>query len=200
MFNSKLLAVAAALAVGAPVAAGAPDAGPGWGEKIVCQKVVATGSVVARSIICRPESHWGLSMDQVGKKLQYREEILPAVKGKGGQTLQTGQAKWDRLPVVRAKPGHLPYRELVSRVEEMLRRKQCELPGQSARSFDIEVPYAVYVEQGQVKRVLVSDVKCPAIQELVGVTVLARAERGDFEPTKEAAGRWFGDRINFTLR
>ena len=180
----KLSGVAAVLAFGCAGAALADVAPMSAGDhgRVVCRRVVATGSLMAKETLCRPETAWKRGADGNTKaEREYWEEILPQAKT-AGESIETGMAKWDKLPALKAKPGHLPYSQLVESVEKILRRKECQLPGQSPKAFDIEVPYAVLMApDGKVQRVLVSQMNCPALESLVGFTVLARAERGDFQ-------------------
>ena len=199
----KLSAVAIALAVGGAGAALADVAPMAAGDngRVVCRRIVATGSVMATETLCRPEAAWKRGADGNTKaEREYWEERLPDAKTMG-ESIETGMAKWDKLPALKARNGHLPYSQLVESVEKILRRKECQLPGQSAKAFDIEVPYAVLMgADGKVQRVLVSQMNCPALESLVGFTVLARAERGDFTGTGNAQPRWYGDKINFSLQ
>ena len=89
---------------------------------------------------------------------------------------------------------------MVQHVQRMLERGECDLRGQSKRRFDIDVPYAVLVQpDGTAKRVVVSELGCPALETYVGLLVLEMARIGDFKSTGEPRPRWFASRLNFTL-
>jgi hypothetical protein len=190
----------AAAALGATSALAAPATGNSeQRDKVVCRRVIPTGSIAVEEKICRTEARWRrLGEDD-------REERERALNFGGlprsGQALQVGSARWETMPTLRERPADLPYRRLVSMVEEMLQAERCALPGQSARSFDIEVPFAVLVgPDGAASRVVVSQMSCTPLEEMVGLIALARAERGDFRPSAAAEPRWYRGRINFTLR
>jgi hypothetical protein len=116
-----------------------------------------------------------------------------------GQQVDVGSAKWDKLPALQTRAGHIPYETLVNGVEEILKTGQCQLPGQSARFFDITVPFAVLVEpNGKASRVLVADMQCRPLEELIGSLAQRRSERGDFIATGQKA-RWYASRVSLTL-
>ncbi len=117
------------------------------------------------------------------------------------QTIDVGSARWSSLPLVKAKPSRVDDAALAGTVEEILRSGECKLRGQSSRSFDINVPYAVMLDpSGKAVRVLVSDLQCRPIEVLAGHVVVARSDAGDYLPTGEAKPRWYASAINFNLK
>jgi hypothetical protein len=85
-------------------------------------------------------------------------------------------------------------------VEKILASKQCRLSGQSPRSFDITVPFAVLIgRSGKADRVLVSDIGCAPLETLVGETVYARSDLGDFAPAGGNRKRWYKSALNINL-
>ncbi|UZK64662.1 hypothetical protein [Sphingomonas sp. M1-B02] len=115
------------------------------------------------------------------------------------QTVDVGTVNWSKLPALKEREGRLNYADLATKVEGILKRG-CKIPGQSARRFDITVPYAALVEpNGKVSRVVVSDMKCPELEVLVGHAAIARSDAGDFLPTGADKASWYGGAINFNL-
>jgi len=116
------------------------------------------------------------------------------------QDVEIGRVNWSKFPALKEKPSRLDYADLVLRVEAILRSRTCSIRGQSARKFDITVPYAVLVEpDGRASRVVVAEQGCHPLEALVGDTVLARSAAGDFLPTGEASARWYVSALNLTL-
>lgn len=117
------------------------------------------------------------------------------------QSVDIGKVAWSKLPALKEKPSRLDYAQLVERVETVLSTGKCPIKGASPRRFDITVPYAVLIEpNGKASRIVVSQMNCAGIETLVGETVLARSDAGDFLPTGEAKARWYVSALNFTLR
>ncbi len=115
--------------------------------------------------------------------------------------VDVGRANWTALPPLRAVERVIPSPDMVDRVETMLESGSCKIPGQSAKKFDITIPYAVLVEpDGQARRVVVAESGCPELETFVGVIVTAMAREGDFRPTREAKARWFASELNFNLQ
>lgn len=199
MGRFNLLGIAVA-ALGASSALAAPAAGNSdQGDKVVCRRIIPTGSIAVEERICRTEARWRRVGD--AEREEHERALNFGGLPRSGQALEVGSARWETMPALRERPANLPYRRLVSMVERMLQAEQCALPGQSARSFDIEVPFAVLVgPDGSASRVVVSQMSCTPLEEMVGLIALARAERGDFRPSGGAEPRWYRGRINFTLR
>lgn len=119
----------------------------------------------------------------------------------GPLQVDVGRANWSALPPLKAVERVLPSPEMVDRVETMLESGACRIRGQSAKKFDISIPYAVLVEpDGSARRVVVAETGCAELETYVGVIVSAMAREGDFQPTREAKARWFASELNFNLQ
>jgi hypothetical protein len=115
--------------------------------------------------------------------------------------IDVGTAAWNRLPPLRAKQQDLNHGLLVAAVERILKSKQCAIPGQSPRTFDINVPYAVLIgPNGEANRVLVADTGCAPLELLVGETAIARSRRGDFKTVRTAKPRWYASSLSLSMR
>ena len=116
------------------------------------------------------------------------------------QKVEFGHAQWDRLPRVERSGRPLPYLQMVGVAEQVLKDRQCRLEGQSARKFDITIPYAVFLgADGKAERVLVAEMGCAPLQDLVGEVVYQLSDLGDFKTGSPNASRWYADKINLTL-
>lgn len=119
----------------------------------------------------------------------------------GPLQVDVGRANWAALPPLDTAERVMPSPEMVDRVETMLESGACTIRGQSAKKFDITIPYAVLVEpDGSASRVVVAETGCAELETYVGVIVSAMAGAGDFRPTREAKARWFASELNFNLQ
>jgi len=126
---------------------------------------------------------------------------LAAFASIGNVQVDVGRADWAAFPELRRGSRELPVAAMISRVETILRERQCQLAGQDHQRFDITVPYLVLVEpDGSTERVVVADMGCPALETFVGSLVAALAAEGNFRPTGESQARWYGSNFNFNLR
>jgi hypothetical protein len=117
----------------------------------------------------------------------------------GGQ-VDVGRINQNSLPSLKAVERSLPTAGMVERVERILESGQCTLQGQTARRFDITVPYAVLVEpDGSAGRVVVQETGCEPLESYVGLVVLTLAREGDFAKSRGPQARWFTSEINFNL-
>jgi len=116
------------------------------------------------------------------------------------EQIEFGHAKWDKFPRLERVGRALPYEAMVEAAELMLKEKQCKLDGQSARRFDISIPYAVLLDgKGKAERVLVADLGCVPLQNMVGEVVYQLSDLGSFKSGSATPSRWYADKINLTL-
>jgi hypothetical protein len=115
--------------------------------------------------------------------------------------VDVGQIKLASLPQAVRVERDLPTAQMVGEVERILGPGGCKLPGQSARSFDIDIPYAALVQpDGSVTRVVVGELGCSQLETFAGLVVLELARQGDFRKNAPEKARWYGDTLNFNLR
>ncbi|HYD36898.1 MAG TPA: hypothetical protein VEA60_04755, partial [Allosphingosinicella sp.] len=114
--------------------------------------------------------------------------LLLATAG-GPVQVDVGRADWDSMPPLKVE-RRLPTADMVGQVERILLSGECSLAGQTARRFDITVPYAVLVEpDGGARRVVVAETGCAPLESYVGLVVLTMADAGDFRSSGEAKAR-----------
>jgi len=194
---------ALAILVSAPLSAQAGDRTEGSRRdpgKVACRKSVETGSILRQRILCKTQGSWNSSGAQRRIEDDYSNEAaLQVDQPAPDQSIAIGTMVWDKLPALKLR-GRLPYAQLVLSVQNMLKKGQCKIAGQTDKAFDIDVRFAVRVAPGgRATQVVVSDTGCATLNTLVGLTLFARSKRGDIEP--EATGaRWFAGAMNFTLR
>ncbi|HEY0627658.1 MAG TPA: hypothetical protein VGD10_13145 [Allosphingosinicella sp.] len=116
-------------------------------------------------------------------------------------TIEVGRAQWDRFPSLEKRGRELPVSTMVGLVEEMLASKQCELEGQSAKRFDITVPYAVMLgPDGYAQRIVVADVGCAPLETMIGQAVYGLSSSGNFSKSGAKTGRWYVDEVSLILQ
>ena len=196
VFTALVLALGSASLQGADRAESARN-NPG---KVVCRRSVQTGSILKQRILCRTQGSWNGSGAERRVEDDYSyENALQVDQPAPDQSISIGTAVWEKLPALNLR-GRLPYTQLVLAVDELLKKGECKLAGQTEKSFDIEVRFAVRVAPGgRATQVVVADTGCTALNTMIGLTVFARSKRGDIEPEATSA-RWFAGAMNFTLR
>lgn len=104
------------------------------------------------------------------------------------------------FPQAALRERRMPHHAMLSRVENILRERQCRLEGQSHRRFDIRVPYVVQLEpDGTPTRFVVADMGCQPLESFVGRVILELARVGDFEPTGASDAKWYASELRFTV-
>ncbi len=114
--------------------------------------------------------------------------------------VDVGRANWSTLPPLKRTGTPLPTPAMVEKVEDLLASGKCKLEGQSAKRFDITVPYAVLLKpDGSTNRVIVAETGCAELESLVGLVVLDLARLGEFRPSGAGQPRWLASSMNFNL-
>jgi hypothetical protein len=169
-------------------------------SKVVCREIVPVGSIVDRQMICMSKAAWNKNRADRKDADDFSGEFLKLKQPAQPEMMQLGRADWEKLPKLTAK-GKVPYLQLVRQTRDLLRKGECSLPGQSPKKFDIAVNYGVKFDAGgKLSRVLVEDSRCSTLNAMIGLVVLARAERGDFNAAASSSTGWFADKINLTLQ
>lgn len=115
-----------------------------------------------------------------------------------GVPVAVGNFETATLPPLTKVDRVLPHATMTKRVEEILATGECAIEGQSSRSFDIVVPYAVLLmTDGSVAKVVVHDTGCAPLTTLVAEVVVSQAGRGDFVAGERQAQEWFGSDVYF---
>lgn len=113
--------------------------------------------------------------------------------------IDVGNAEWngyERLP----EPRGLPIPVMVAHVERILRERQCAIGGNSARHFEINVPWIVQVQpDGRVSRIVVADMDCEPLEAYVANLVVVLAQQGEIRAERGTEARWYRSDFSFTL-
>jgi hypothetical protein len=119
----------------------------------------------------------------------------------GAQTVMSAHGDWSAIPPAKTRHSYAEYvnsNRLTLWMEQALRDGTCKVPGMSPKKFDVDVPYAVLVEpDGSVSQIMIPEMGCPALNTIVGSTVVELGKHGMFKPTGLAQAAWFRDRIAF---
>jgi hypothetical protein len=126
--------------------------------------------------------------------------LLGATAPAAAQEIEVGRANWGKLPALELAGPQLAHADLVTFVERLLVNKHCSFKGNTARRFDITVPYAVLLEpSGKVSRVLVAETNCAPLETMVGKTAIALADAGAIKSAPAGEARWYASEVNFAL-
>jgi hypothetical protein len=124
---------------------------------------------------------------------------LPATAS--AQSVMSAHGNWGAIPQAATRHSYAEYvdaNRLTLWMEQALRDGTCKVRGMTPQKFDVDVPYAVLVEpDGSVSQVMIAEMGCPALNTIVGSTVVELGKRGMFKPTGLARAAWFRDRIAF---
>jgi hypothetical protein len=117
------------------------------------------------------------------------------------QKVVSAHGDWSAIPQAATRHSYAEYvdsNRLTLWMEQALRDGTCKVRGMNPNKFDVDVPYAVLVEpDGSISQIMIPEMGCPALNTIVGSTVVELGKRGMFKPTGLAQAAWFRDRIAF---
>jgi hypothetical protein len=114
--------------------------------------------------------------------------------------IDIGRADWTQFQQLDPQPRGLPLGEMLVRMERILRNRECAMPGQNVRRFDVTVPWLIQVEpDGTLSRVMIADVGCRPLETYVADLIVNLARRGDIRPPAAAEQRVYASDFNFNL-
>jgi hypothetical protein len=114
-------------------------------------------------------------------------------------TIEVGKFDPAEFPDAILVERRMPHAELTTRVERLLRNRECSFDGQNKAVFDITVPYAVKLDPaGNATRVVVADIGCPQLERLVGEVAISQVDEGVLRRNRQNYERWYVSAINFS--
>jgi hypothetical protein len=117
----------------------------------------------------------------------------------GDVQVDVGRFDAASFPQAAMRERRMPQHAMLTRVEDILRERRCQLPGQNHRRFDIRIPYVVLLEpDGTPTRFVVADIGCQPLEAFVGLVILELARVGDFEATGSNRPAWYASELRFT--
>ena len=125
-------------------------------------------------------------------------QATQAARAPAVERFDVGRADWASFQPLNSHVA-LPTVEMVDAVQNILRSRQCPSIRQSPARFDITVNYAVQFADRRARRVLVQDIGCPPIEQLVDAVVGDMIRNRLVDIPRGNAALWYGSAINFNL-
>ena len=112
--------------------------------------------------------------------------------------VEVGEFNPKSFPDAKVVERRMPQAEMVRRVDKILARGACTLPGQSKDQYDIVVPYAVQMEpNGAATKIVVKSIGCAPIEVLVGQVANELLKEGDLKPSHTSGEQWYVSEVYF---
>lgn len=118
------------------------------------------------------------------KKLGLMTALVCSATAAGAQTVDVGTGNWERFPQA-ARSGRLYLSNgTMDAIEALGRQQACQVPGLGRSGVDIEVPFVLrFDDGGRVERIVLRDLGCPALEQLLATSLQGLASAGEFRPT-----------------
>lgn len=117
----------------------------------------------------------------------------------GAQTVDVGRGDWQRFPEA-GRSGRLYLSNgAMDAIEALGRQQACQVPGLGRSAVDINVPFVLRFDaSGRVERIVLRDLGCPALEQVLAHSLQGLASAGEFRPTRGAG--WHRSTIQYANR
>jgi hypothetical protein len=114
------------------------------------------------------------------------------------QSVEVGEGDWSTVPEIRARGQVRMGSTMVDRLHTLAGLTSCNVQGFKASRIDLTVPFVMqFTPQGAVDRIVLRDLKCPALETALGTVVLQMAKAGEYRPTGQNPERWYRSELSF---
>ena len=124
--------------------------------------------------------------------------FLAATGTANAQSVDVGEGDWSSVPLI-APRGHVGIASAaIDRLHTLASLTSCKVQGFEAKRIDLTVPFVMqFTPQGAVDRIVLRDLKCPALETALGTVVLEMAKAGEYRPTGQNPQRWYRSELSF---
>jgi hypothetical protein len=119
----------------------------------------------------------------------------------GAQKVESAGGNWSQIPPMEMSDYRSVSAEIIDRLHALGRRGECRVPGLSARSIDIDVPFLVrFTAEGAAEHIVVRKLDCPEAESLLAGIVTDWVRQGNVKSTGENQERWYRSRIQIASK
>ena len=117
------------------------------------------------------------------------------------QTVQVADTDWSYLPRMQHVSNNHLDNIMLAGVHDVIRRGDCEIPGQRRHSVDLTVPFAAQLSaDGQVRRLVLKPLGCAEVEGIVAGALLEMLKGGDYRATSRNAEGWYQGEFSFASK
>lgn len=117
------------------------------------------------------------------------------------QTVQVADSDWSNLPQLRHVSNNHLDSLMLAGVHDVIRRGDCELPGQGRHNVDLTVPFATQIgKDGKVSQLVLKRLNCPTVEGIVAGALLEMLNGGDYKPVVYNQTGWYQGEFSFVSR
>ena len=124
--------------------------------------------------------------------------LLALLAASAPPRVEVATGDWSELPQLRfVGYDHLDA-AVLTRIHEIVRTRQCQIPGQSGSRTDLSISFAVqYSPKGELQRLLLPRLNCPAAESWLGAALLKSIQKGDYRSSGENPEGWYQGSFSF---
>lgn len=127
--------------------------------------------------------------------------LLLASAPVAAQTVQVAETDWSYLPRMKHVSNNHLDSLMLAGVHDVIRRGDCEIPGQSKNDVDLTVPFAAQLSpNGQVSRLVLKPLGCAEAEGIIAGALLEMLEGGDYRPVTHNAEGWYQGEFSFASK
>jgi len=132
------------------------------------------------------------------KRLLALALLITAVPAASATRVEVADGNWSFLPPLKQRGNDHINSDALARINEIVLDRQCTLPGQQGRNYDVRLTFAAhFTPQGTLDRLVMSRLNCPEVEGLLGGVLLEMLEAGDYKPTRHNPEGWYRGELSF---
>lgn len=112
--------------------------------------------------------------------------------------VETADGDWSQLPLLQSRGYDHLHSNVMQRLWELAKARQCTIPGYSNGKIDMRLSFAVqYNPDGTIARLVLPKMNCPEAEGIIAGALIEMMQGGDYRPTGKSEEGWYRGNLTF---
>ena len=114
-------------------------------------------------------------------------------------TVEVATGDWSNIPWAERRAFNIISGDAVERIHKSFADGSCKLRGQTRDRINLRVPFLMkFAPDGSVERIVVRKLGCPAVESVLGSSLLRQVKSGDYKATGQNDALWYRSEVLLT--
>jgi hypothetical protein len=112
--------------------------------------------------------------------------------------VEVADGDWNELPPLQSRGYDHLHSNVMQRLWELAKQRQCTIPGYSLGKLDMRLSFAAqYNPDGTLARLVLPRMNCPEAEGILAGALLEMMQGGDYRPTGKNSDGWYQGSLTF---
>lgn len=112
--------------------------------------------------------------------------------------VEVATGDWSGLPLLQSRGYDHLQSNVMQRLWELAKRRQCTIPGYSMGKLDLRMSFAAqYNPDGSLAHLVLPQMNCPEAEGILAGAVLEMIQGGDYRPQGQSDKGWYRGNLTF---